>query len=78
MRICRYNHPDAGANRIGIVRDDHVFDVTAALDSLPSFRYPFPLGDQLIANLDRLAPQMEITASRRASRAARWKTRGCS
>mgnify|MGYP003667348746 CR=1 FL=1 len=62
MRICRYNHPDAGTNRIGIVRDDHVFDVTAALDSLPSFRYPFPLGDQLIANLDRLAPQMEKLA----------------
>ena len=62
MRICRYNHPEAGANRIGLVRGDQVFDVTAALDVLPSYRYPFPLGDQLIANLDRLAPKMEQLA----------------
>ena len=62
MRLCRYNHPVAGTNRIGLVRGDAVFDVTEALDALPSFRYPFPMGDQLIANLDRLAPRMKQLA----------------
>jgi len=62
MRICRYNHPDAGVNRIGIVRDEQVYDVTAALDLLPAYRYPLPLGDQLIANLGTLRPRMESLA----------------
>jgi 2-keto-4-pentenoate hydratase/2-oxohepta-3-ene-1,7-dioic acid hydratase in catechol pathway len=62
MRICRYNDPQAGDNRIGLVRDDQVFDVTAALDALPAHRYPFPTGDQMIANLDMLRPRMEELA----------------
>jgi 2,4-didehydro-3-deoxy-L-rhamnonate hydrolase len=57
MKICRFNE-----NRIGVVRDDSVFDVTAALDVLPAYRYPFPLGDALIENLDTLRPHMEELA----------------
>jgi 2-keto-4-pentenoate hydratase/2-oxohepta-3-ene-1,7-dioic acid hydratase in catechol pathway len=47
MRICRFND-----NRLGLVRGDKVIDVTPALDLLPSFRWPLPYGDMLIANLD--------------------------
>ena len=46
MRIARFDD-----NRVGIVRDDGIHDVTAALDALPSHRYPFPRHDALIANL---------------------------
>lgn len=46
MRIARFDD-----NRVGIVRDDGIHDVTSALDALPSHRYPFPRHDALIANL---------------------------
>ena len=49
MRIARFDD-----NRVGIVRDDGIHDVTAALDALPSHRYPFPRHDALIANLQLL------------------------
>jgi len=62
MKICRFNHKSLGENRIGVVRDGTVLDVTAALESLPAYRYPFPLGDQLVANLDSLRPRMEKLA----------------
>ena len=57
MKFCRYN-----VNRVGVVRDDVVNDVTAALDDLPSYRYAFPMGDPIIANLDTLRPKMEKLA----------------
>ena len=57
MKLCRYDD-----NRFGVVRDGMVHDVTAALDALPALRYPFPMGDMLIANLDRLRPSMEALA----------------
>lgn len=46
MRFCRF-----GNGRIGLVEDSGVRDVTAALDALPSYRYPFPTHDLFIANL---------------------------
>ena len=46
MRIARFDD-----NRVGVVRDDGIHDVTSALDGLPSHRYPFPRHDALIANL---------------------------
>src|SRR5688572_32979047 len=49
MRIARFDD-----NRVGIVRDDGIHDVTSALDALPSHRYPFPRHDALIANLQLL------------------------
>jgi 2-keto-4-pentenoate hydratase/2-oxohepta-3-ene-1,7-dioic acid hydratase in catechol pathway len=49
MRIARFDD-----NRVGIVRDDGIHDVTSALDALPSHRYPFPRHDVLVANLNLL------------------------
>jgi 2-keto-4-pentenoate hydratase/2-oxohepta-3-ene-1,7-dioic acid hydratase in catechol pathway len=49
MRIARFDD-----NRVGIVRDDGIHDVTAALDKLPAHRYPFPPHDALILNLSIL------------------------
>jgi 2-keto-4-pentenoate hydratase/2-oxohepta-3-ene-1,7-dioic acid hydratase in catechol pathway len=47
MRLCRF-----GEGRLGVVEGSSVRDITAALDALPAFRYPFPRHDLLIANLD--------------------------
>ena len=47
MRLCRF-----GDGRLGVVEGDHVRDVTAALEVLPSCRYPLPTHDILIENLD--------------------------
>jgi 2-keto-4-pentenoate hydratase/2-oxohepta-3-ene-1,7-dioic acid hydratase in catechol pathway len=49
MRIARFDD-----NRVGLVRDDGIHDVTAALDALPAHRYPFPPHDALVANLHLL------------------------
>lgn len=49
MRLCRFND-----NRLGIVEEEGIRDVTAALDVLPSCRYPLPGYDLLVANLDRV------------------------
>ena len=49
MRIARFDD-----NRVGIVRDDGIHDVTSALDALPAHRYPFPRQDALVANLHLL------------------------
>ena len=49
MRLCRY-----GDSRLGLVDGGAVRDVTAALEVLPSYRYPLPRHDVLIANLDRV------------------------
>jgi 2-keto-4-pentenoate hydratase/2-oxohepta-3-ene-1,7-dioic acid hydratase in catechol pathway len=59
MKLCRYND-----NRIGVVRGDGVHDVTPILQSLPALTYPYPMGDQLIAHLDRLRPDMERLADK--------------
>ena len=62
MKICRYQESADGPVKLGVVRDGKVHDVTAATDELPSVRWPYPAGDQLIANLDRLRPAMERLA----------------
>jgi 2-keto-4-pentenoate hydratase/2-oxohepta-3-ene-1,7-dioic acid hydratase in catechol pathway len=49
MKICRFDD-----NRLGLVEGLAIRDVTAALDCLPVVRYPAPLGDLLISNLDRV------------------------
>lgn len=54
MKICRFND-----NRLGVVRDNQVFDVTGALDVLPTFSYPAPTYDLLIANLDAVRQRIE-------------------
>ena len=57
MKFCRFND-----NRVGVVRDDVVYDVTEALDDLPSYKYAFPKGDPIVVNLDTLRPKMEKLA----------------
>ena len=58
MKICRYDD-----NRFGIVRDDVVYDVTSVVEAeLPAYRYPLPIGDQLIANLEPMRPKLEQAA----------------
>ena len=47
MRIARFDN-----NRVGLVRDDGIHDLTGVLAQLPEHRYPFPRQDPLIANLD--------------------------
>lgn len=59
MKFCRFND-----NRVGVVRDDIVYDVTEALDDLPSYRYAFPRGDAIISHLETLRPKMEQLADR--------------
>jgi 2-keto-4-pentenoate hydratase/2-oxohepta-3-ene-1,7-dioic acid hydratase in catechol pathway len=53
MKICRF-----GDNQLGVVEDRDVFDVTAALEVLPQFRYPLPAFDPLIAYLDRIVERI--------------------
>ncbi len=60
MRICRFTlNSDASAQpRVGVVEDDGIHDVTAITDRLPPLRWPVPPGDQFIAALPQLRPQM--------------------
>jgi 2-keto-4-pentenoate hydratase/2-oxohepta-3-ene-1,7-dioic acid hydratase in catechol pathway len=46
MHICRFNQ-----NRLGLVENGRVYDVTAALDVVASPSWPYPQGDVLIQNL---------------------------
>ena len=58
MRLCRF-----GEGRLGLVEDGSVRDVTAALDALPSYRYPLPPFDPLIANLEKVASRIQAIAA---------------
>ncbi len=49
MKLCRFND-----DRLGVVEGESVYDVTEALDVLPSCRYPLPGHDLLCANLDQI------------------------
>jgi 2,4-diketo-3-deoxy-L-fuconate hydrolase len=65
VRLCRFSvkaDPAAGP-RVGILEDAGVRDVTPVTEALPSLRWPLPQGDQLIANLERLRPQIEQLAA---------------
>jgi len=57
MRLCRF-----GEDRLGMVEDGSVRDVTAALDVLPAYRYPLPQFDPLIANLDKVLARIQTIA----------------
>lgn len=49
MKICRFDD-----NRLGVVRDGMVYDVSAALKKIPPSHYPLPGHDPLIAALPGL------------------------
>ncbi|MFM0101140.1 fumarylacetoacetate hydrolase family protein [Paraburkholderia nemoris] len=47
MYLCRFNR-----DRLGVVEEGVVYDVTAALDALPHERWPQPFGDALFRHWD--------------------------
>ena len=49
MKICRYDD-----NRLGLVQDDGIRDVSAVAAELGGFRYPLPRFDPFIARLEAL------------------------
>ena len=58
MKICRFDD-----DRIGLVQvDKSVLDVTGALDVLPLIKWPVPLGDAFILNLETLTSEMQHLA----------------
>jgi 2-keto-4-pentenoate hydratase/2-oxohepta-3-ene-1,7-dioic acid hydratase in catechol pathway len=58
MQLCRFDN-----DRLGLVEDDTVRDVTAALDILPRHGYPLPRYDPLIANLPAVRARIESLAA---------------
>jgi 2-keto-4-pentenoate hydratase/2-oxohepta-3-ene-1,7-dioic acid hydratase in catechol pathway len=62
MKLCRYDE-----NRVGLVLDDGIHDVTPALDALPAQRYPLPSHDILIAGLAGLRPALDAAARKSAA-----------
>lgn len=61
MKICRFDD-----DRIGLVEGETVRDVTDALELLPANRYPYPQGDALVENLERLRPAIQAAAAGKA------------
>ncbi len=59
MKLCRFDD-----NRVGLVRDDGIRDVTSVLGALGSFQYPLPKFDPLIEALPRLRKQLESTSGK--------------
>jgi 2-keto-4-pentenoate hydratase/2-oxohepta-3-ene-1,7-dioic acid hydratase in catechol pathway len=59
MKICRYDD-----NRVGLVGDDGIRDVTCVLAELGTFGYPLPKHDPFIARLGSLKDTIQQTARR--------------
>ena len=57
MKICRFND-----DRLGIVEGQEVIDVSGALEVIPAVRWPAPVGDGLIANLDAVCDRAAALA----------------
>ncbi len=57
MRLCRFDD-----NRLGVVGEDGIRDVSLALAKLPAAAYPYPQHDALIAGLASLRPEIERLA----------------
>jgi 2-keto-4-pentenoate hydratase/2-oxohepta-3-ene-1,7-dioic acid hydratase in catechol pathway len=66
MKICRFDN-----NRLGLVRDEIVYDVTHVLSKLPASRYPLPGHDPLIAALPQL--KKHLTAKGKGKPVAKVK-----
>ncbi len=62
MRLCRFED-----SHLGLVEGSAVRDVSEALDVLPAFHYPFPMGDVFIAHLDRVLERVRALAGRAPS-----------
>src|SRR5204862_3591936 len=59
MKICRYDD-----ERIGLVQDDGIHDVTSVASDLGTFKYPLPKYDPFIANLSSLKGKIQEAANR--------------
>jgi 2-keto-4-pentenoate hydratase/2-oxohepta-3-ene-1,7-dioic acid hydratase in catechol pathway len=59
MKICCFDD-----FRLGLIDNDTVIDVTAALSALPPVGWPYPIGDALVANWSRLQPQISALADK--------------
>ena len=46
MKLCRFDD-----DKLGLVEDGEVLDVSAALQAIPPQKWPYRHGDALIANL---------------------------
>jgi 2-keto-4-pentenoate hydratase/2-oxohepta-3-ene-1,7-dioic acid hydratase in catechol pathway len=72
MKLCRYDD-----NRLGLIKGDEVLDVSAALDLLPAVRWPLPMGDLLIANLDKIIArvrELEPKAAKKPIASVKFKS----
>jgi len=49
MKLCRFE-----GNKLGLVEEGEIADVSEALNALPAVRWPLPPGDLLIAHLDQV------------------------
>src|ERR1700724_3354610 len=54
MRICRFDD-----NRLGVVTEKGIHDVTELLPQLPAWTYPLPVFDPLVGNLPKLRSALE-------------------
>jgi 2-keto-4-pentenoate hydratase/2-oxohepta-3-ene-1,7-dioic acid hydratase in catechol pathway len=63
MRLCRFDD-----NRLGVVVDEEVRDVTPVVARLPAQRWPLPKGDPLVAALGGLRPHIEAELARAPAR----------
>ena len=64
MKLCRFDD-----DRLGLVQDDEVLDVTQALEVIPEQRWPLVHGDPLILNLKKVlvaAKKLAPKAKRKA------------
>ena len=54
MKFCRYND-----NRLGLVENEQLIDVTEAIGEIPEARWPLPPGDRFVAHLDAIVGVIE-------------------
>ncbi len=57
MRLCQF-----GDNRLGLVGNADILEITSVLDNLPSCQYPMPAGDGFKAALPALGEPIHATA----------------
>jgi 2-keto-4-pentenoate hydratase/2-oxohepta-3-ene-1,7-dioic acid hydratase in catechol pathway len=57
VHLCQFDD-----HRLGLVENGVVRDVTAVLEELPRQRYPFALGDALVANLPKVQERISAVA----------------
>jgi 2,4-diketo-3-deoxy-L-fuconate hydrolase len=57
MRLARFGNNGSGSG-LGVIEGDRIKDVSPALDVLPSYRYPLPGVDPLVANLSGISDRI--------------------